>query len=76
MIGDGGWIGCFLAQGKISLPVVLFPHLLLSRVDSFFSPGDDADLWPGMKKDPPDGTRAGRCLTAPQEEEGKKSRLV
>lgn len=36
-----GWIGCFFHspehKGKISLPVVLFPHLLLSRVDSFLS---------------------------------------
>lgn len=39
-------------KGKISLPVVLFPHLLLSRVDSSSETKDDADLWPGMKKDP------------------------
>lgn len=50
------------AQGKISLPVVLFPHLLLSRLSLSLLGGDDADLWPGMKKDPPDGTRAGRWL--------------
>lgn len=61
-------------KGKISLPVVLFPHLLLSRLSLSLSlGGDDADLWPGMKKDPPDGTRAGRCLTAPQEKEEKKA---
>lgn len=76
MIGEGGWIGCFHSpehKGKISLPVVLFPHLLLSRLSLSLLRGDDADLWPGMKKDPPDGTRAGRCLTAPQEKEEKKA---
>lgn len=63
-------------KGKISLPVVLFPHLLLSTLSlslSYLLGGDNADLWPGMKKDPPDGTRAGRCLTAPQEKEEKKA---
>lgn len=74
MIGEG-WLFFHSPEhkGKISLPVVLFPHLLLSRLSLSLLRGDDADLWPGMKKDPSDGTRAGRCLTAPQEKEEKKA---